>query len=44
MAKSTIKVRAKAKGGNATVKALMKHPMETGTRKERQAGSSTPHH
>ena len=42
MAKSTIKVRAKAKGGNATVKALMKHPMETGTRKSK--GKVVPAH
>ena len=30
---STIKIRAKESNGVVTVKALMKHPMETGKRK-----------
>jgi sulfur-oxidizing protein SoxZ len=42
MAKSTIKIRAKSSGGGATVKALMKHPMETGTRKSK--GKVVPAH
>ena len=32
---NNIKIRAKEKGGVATVKALMKHPMETGGRKDK---------
>lgn len=37
MAKS-IKIRAKAKKGIVTVKALMNHPMETGLRKDKKTG------
>lgn len=37
MAKS-IKVKAKAKKGIVTVKALMNHPMETGLRKDKKTG------
>ena len=41
MAKS-IKLRAKAKGGEATVKALISHPMETGLRKDKKSGKAIP--
>ena len=41
MAKS-IKLRAKAKKGTVTVKALMNHPMETGLRKNKKTGKLIP--
>jgi sulfur-oxidizing protein SoxZ len=41
MAKS-IKLRAKAKDGVATVKALISHPMETGLRKDKKSGKAIP--
>jgi len=44
MAKKSIKIRAKAKGDNVTVKALMNHPMETGLRKNRKTGKLIPAH
>mgnify|MGYP000888056847 CR=1 FL=1 len=44
MAKSTIKMRAKEKGGVVTVKALMTHPMETGSRKDSKTGKLIPAH
>lgn len=43
MAKS-IKVRAKARKGVVTVKALMNHPMETGLRKDKKTGKMIPAH
>jgi sulfur-oxidizing protein SoxZ len=43
MAKS-IKIRAQAKGGVTTVKCLMTHPMETGTRKDKKTGKPIPAH
>jgi len=43
MAKS-IKLRAKAKNGIVTVKALMSHPMETGLRKNKKTGKLIPAH
>jgi len=43
MAKS-IKLRAKAKKGTVTVKALMNHPMETGLRKDKKTGKLIPAH
>jgi len=43
MAKS-IKLRAKAKKGVVTVKALMNHPMETGLRKDKKTGKLIPAH
>ena len=43
MAKS-IKVRAKARKGIVTVKALMNHPMETGLRKNKKTGKKIPAH
>ena len=39
-----IKVRAKAAGGVATVKALISHPMETGGRKDKTTGEKIPAH
>ena len=35
---STIKIRAKESNGSVTVKALVKHPMETGQRKDNKTG------
>ena len=43
MAKS-IKLRAKAKDGTATVKALISHPMETGLSKDSKTGEKIPAH
>lgn len=40
---SGIKLKAKAKGGVVTVKALMNHPMETGQRKDKN-GEKIPAH
>ena len=39
-----IKIRARAKDGKATVKFLMKHPMETGLRKDKKTGKRIPAH
>lgn len=44
MAKSSIKIRAKEKGGVVTVKCLMTHPMETGSRKDSKTGELVPAH
>ena len=44
MAKKSIKIRAKQKGDSVTVKALMTHPMETGTRKDKKTGKMIPAH
>ena len=44
MATKTIKARAKIKGDVCTVKALMKHPMETGLRKDKKTGDKIPAH
>jgi len=44
MAKKTIKARAKIKGDVCTVKALIKHPMETGLRKDKKTGDKIPAH
>ena len=41
---SSIKVRAKSEGGVTTVKALVKHPMETGQRKDKKTGKLIPAH
>ena len=43
MAKKSIKIRAKMKGDEVTVKALMTHPMETGARKDSK-GELIPAH
>ena len=40
---SSIKIRAKAKGGVTTVKSLMSHPMETGQRKDKKGGKIPEH-
>ncbi len=39
-----IKIRAKAQGGETSVKALMTHPMETGLRKDKKTGEIVPAH
>ncbi|MBF0263937.1 MAG: thiosulfate oxidation carrier complex protein SoxZ [Gammaproteobacteria bacterium] len=44
MAKNSIKIRAKLKGDVVTVKALIKHPMETGLRKNKKTGKMIPAH
>jgi sulfur-oxidizing protein SoxZ len=44
MATKTIKARAKVKGDICTVKALIKHPMETGLRKDKKTGDKIPAH
>ncbi len=44
MAKKSIKIRAKAKGGVVSVKALISHPMETGQRKDKKTGKKIPAH
>jgi sulfur-oxidizing protein SoxZ len=41
---SSIKIRASAKDGVTTVKALISHPMETGTRKDSKTGEKIPAH
>lgn len=41
---NSIKIRAKAKKGVVTVKALMSHPMETGIRKDQKTGKLIPAH
>ncbi len=44
MSKSSIKIRAKEKGGVVTVKTLITHPMETGLRKNKKTGKLIPAH
>ncbi|MEM7294126.1 MAG: thiosulfate oxidation carrier complex protein SoxZ [Pseudomonadota bacterium] len=41
---ASIKIRAKAKSGVTTVKALVSHPMETGLRKDKKTGKLIPAH
>ncbi|MEN8106657.1 MAG: thiosulfate oxidation carrier complex protein SoxZ [Pseudomonadota bacterium] len=41
---ASIKMRAKASGGVTTIKALISHPMETGTRKDKKTGKKIPAH
>jgi sulfur-oxidizing protein SoxZ len=41
---NSIKIRAKEKGGETTVKALISHPMETGARKDSKTGKLIPAH
>lgn len=41
---SSIKLRTKAKDGVVEVKALIKHPMETGLRKDKKTGEKIPAH
>jgi sulfur-oxidizing protein SoxZ len=40
----SIRIRAEAKGGETTVKALITHPMETGLRKDKKTGEKIPAH
>jgi sulfur-oxidizing protein SoxZ len=40
----SIKMRAAAKDGVTTIKALISHPMETGTRKDKKTGEKIPAH
>ena len=42
MAKSSFKIRAKVKDGEATVKCLISHPMETGLRKDKKTKELIP--
>jgi len=44
MAKSAVKLRAKAKNGEIDIKCLMSHPMETGLRKDKKTGEKIPAH
>jgi len=39
---NSIKVRAKAESGVATIKCLISHPMETGLRKDKKTGDKIP--
>ena len=41
---SSIKIRANASGGVTTINALISHPMETGTRKDKKTGEKIPAH
>ena len=41
---SSIRIRASAKDGETTVKALITHPMETGLRKDKKTGDKIPAH
>ncbi|MDH3526441.1 MAG: thiosulfate oxidation carrier complex protein SoxZ [Gammaproteobacteria bacterium] len=40
----SIKMRAAATDGVTTIKALISHPMETGTRKDKKTGEKIPAH
>ena len=40
----SIRIRAKLKGADTTVKALITHPMETGLRKNKKTGDKIPAH
>lgn len=40
----TIKIRATVNGDTCTVKSLIKHPMETGQRKDKKTGQIIPAH
>ena len=44
MAKNSIKIKAKLKGDKSEVKALIKHKMETGLRKDKKTGNKIPAH
>ena len=41
---TSIKIRAKSKGGTTVVKALISHAMETGLRKNKKTGKKFPAH
>ncbi len=40
----SIRIKAKAQGAEAEVKALITHPMETGQRKDKKTGQAIPAH
>lgn len=42
MSTDSIKIRAKVKNGEATVKCLISHPMETGLSKDKKTGQLIP--
>ncbi len=42
MASRSVKIRASARGDMVTVKSLMKHPMESGLRKNKKTGKKIP--
>jgi len=44
MASGTIRIKAKEKDGITEVKALIKHPMENGVRKDLETGALIPAH
>ena len=44
MPQKKMKVRAKAKDGKTTLKAIMYHPMESGSRKDPDSGELVPAH
>ena len=44
MASKSIKMKAKASNGETTVKVLIKHPMETGRRKDKKTEELIPIH
>lgn len=44
MAQKAMKIRAKAKDGTTTVKAIMYHVMESGSRKDADTGELVPAH
>ena len=44
MDKSSIKIRVKEKDGQIWLRALIKHPMETGLRKDKKSGTNIPAH
>ena len=44
MDKPTIKMRVKEKDGAIWLRALIKHPMETGLRKDKKIGTTIPAH
>ena len=44
MASNSIKMKAQAKNGETTVKARIKHPMETGRRKDKATDKLIPAH
>ena len=41
---ASIKMRAKVDNGVTTIKSLISHPMETGTRKDKKTGEKIPAH
>ena len=41
---STIRIRARVQGDVAEVRSLIRHPMETGLRKDKKTGNTIPAH